>query len=356
MWDSLTKKHAQLQELGPLGEAAERNLREWFKIELTYTSNAIEGNTLTRQETALVVEKGLTVGGKTLNEQLEARNHAEAFDSIHKLRRKPSKQTWEQIICHIHAHILRSIDDENAGQYRKILVRIAGSTIILPNWQKVPQLMRGLSASIADKTKDHPVKRAALAHYDLVSIHPFIDGNGRTARLLMNLILLRAGYPIAIIRKRDRLSYINRLEQSQLGGSIEPYLKFIAKSVERSLDIVLDTHGKPFKKTNIPTEKATPCLELLGSKSSAREAEDMGRGHGPRTWRIGELANLTNLSVATIRFWTKEGLLQIADTTDSGYQLYDRKTLKRIALIKKLKAKRLTLKEIAAHILELKQG
>jgi len=326
-WDLLTKKHRQLQALGPLAEAAERNLREWFKIELTYTSNAIEGNTLTRQETALVVENGLTVGGKTLNEQLEARNHAQAFDAIHKLGRTPSEPTWEQTICDIHAHILRSIDDENAGRYRKFPVRIAGSTVILPNWQKVPHLMRGLSTSIANHKKEHPVKRAALAHYDLVSIHPFIDGNGRTARLLMNLILLRADYPMAIIRKRDRLSYINRLEQSQLGGSIEPYLRFIAKSVERSLDIVLETHGKPFEKTKTPIEN---------------------------TMRIGELANLTNLSVATIRFWTKEGLLQGAGTTDSGYQLYGQKTLKRIALIQKLKAKRLTLKEIATYISEMK--
>jgi len=227
-WEKLTAKKATLDGYRPLPPELVKNLEEWFIVELTYTSNAIEGNTLTRKETAVVVEKGLTVSGKSLVEHQEATNHASALQKVLKLAKGETKDLTEQAVLDIHGTILRGIDDSNAGHYRTIAVRISGSMVILPNPVKVSDLMTRFIRDITEARKLHPVEMAAEAHYQLVSIHPFVDGNGRTARLLMNLILLQNGYPPALIRKRDRLRYIKSLEQAQLGGSKGDYYKIIA--------------------------------------------------------------------------------------------------------------------------------
>lgn len=237
--ESLTKKKQQLDAYRPLPLEIVRNLDQWFRVELTYTSNAIEGNTLTRQETALVVEKGITIGGKSLTEHLEATNHARVLDWIYKqIDKKPDVFT-EKDILFIHELILKSIDEQYAGRYRSVPVRISGSSVILPNPMKVPSLMNELIQWFQSYSSLHPVEFAARAHYTLVSIHPFVDGNGRTARLLMNVFLLMQGYPPAVIEKRDRIRYLNSLEKAQLGGSIDPYTKLIFQSVNRSLDIYI---------------------------------------------------------------------------------------------------------------------
>ena len=237
--DKLTDKKKRLDSFRPLPEPLVRNLDNWFRVELTYTSNAIEGNTLTRRETALVVEKGLTVGGKSLIEHLEAVNHAHALDWVkEQVKRKPASLAEKEIL-HIHNLILKGIDDANAGHYRSIPVRIAGSTVVLSNARKVPNLMRDFAAWLSCDQGLHPVELAAEAHYRLVTIHPFADGNGRSARLLMNMILLMSGYSAAVIRKRDRLAYIGALEKAQLGGSKDNYFKIITRAVDRSLDIYL---------------------------------------------------------------------------------------------------------------------
>ena len=241
IYATLTKKKQQLDQHRPLPIELVRNLDEWFRIELTYTSNAIEGNTLTRQQTALVVEKGITVGGKSLIEHLEAKNHAIAFDHIKKISGQSSKKISEKEILSIHGLLLKGIDDAQAGRYRTVAVRIAGSRVVLPNPAKVPQLMSNFINDMQRNVKMHPVALAAQAHYQLVTIHPFADGNGRTGRLLMNRILMAHGYPPAIIRTRDRMAYIKSLEKAQLGGAMDDYEKIIAKAVERSLDIYLET-------------------------------------------------------------------------------------------------------------------
>lgn len=235
----LDKKKSQLDALRPLSPELTKNLDEWFKVELTYTSNAIEGNTLSRKETAIIIEKGLTIGGKTLVEHLEATNHAKALDIIHKLRLKKPYQITESDILAIHNIILHGIDDYNAGHYRNIPVRISGSTVVMPNHMKVPNLMTDFIAWLKSAADIHPVELAGEAHYRLVTIHPFSDGNGRTARLLMNLILIMEDYPPAIIRPQDRLSYITSLETAQLSGSKNLYQKIIINAVNRSLDIYL---------------------------------------------------------------------------------------------------------------------
>lgn len=317
-WQKLENKKSKLDRLRPLSKELLKNLEDWFRVELTYTSNAIEGNTLTRQETALVLTKGITVGGKTLQEHLEATNHAKAYDFILSLIAKKPYSISEKEILEIHSLVLHGIDDKNAGYYRNVNVRISGSRVILPNPLKISDHMQDFIKWLK-KNNCHPVELAALAHYKLVTIHPFIDGNGRTARLLMNLILLMCGYPPSVIRKRDRLAYITSLEEAQLGGSLEKYLHLIFKSVDRSLDIY---------------------LQAVTGKQTFIEKEDLD------LLKIGQLAKALKETVPTIRHWTQLGLLEVLDKTESGYQLYSRDMIVKGQKIQNLKKQRRTLLEI----------
>jgi Fic family protein len=320
-YQKITEKKKILDKNRPFDKALIKNLEEWFRIELTYTSNAIEGNTLSRAETALVVENGLTIGGKSIIEHLEAINHAKAIDFIkQQIKRKPSDLT-EKDILKIHEIILDRIDRENAGIYRRVPVRISGSAVVLPNPRKVQNLMDDFISWLKNSKKLHAIELASEAHYRLVTIHPFIDGNGRTARLLMNMILLMKGYPPAIIRKNDRLAYIKSLEKAQLvngeNNSKNDYFKLIANAVDRSLDIY---------------------LKAIEGKEAKPESEKL--------LKIGELAKATNQSVPTIRHWTKEGLLQVAEITESGYQMFSEEMIERVKKIEGMKGKRMNLSEI----------
>jgi Fic family protein len=320
-YKKLTEKKKILDKNRPFDKAIIKNLEEWFRIELTYSSNAIEGNTLSRAETALVVEKGLTIGGKSITEHLEATNHALALDFIkEQIKRKPS-DLKEKDILKIHEIIFDRIDRENAGIYRRVPVRISGSAVVLPNPKKVQTLMDDFFSWIKNETKMHAVELASEAHYRFVTIHPFFDGNGRTARLLMNMILMMKGFPPAIIRKNDRLVYIKSLEKSQLvngeGDSKNDYFKLISSAVDRSLNIYLKA---------IDGESAEPESEKL--------------------LKIGELAKATNQTVPTIRHWTKEGLLEVAEITESGYQMYEAEMAEKVKKIQEMKEKRMTLTEI----------
>ena len=235
----LSQKKAHLDQHRPLPPALVKNLDDWFRVELTYTSNAIEGNTLTRNETALVIEKGLTVGGKTLNEHLEAVNHAAAIAFIQTLAHASHTQLTLRDVLEIHRIVLQRIDDANAGKLRNIAVRIAGSSTVLPNSRKVPQLMDEFMAWLQSNDA-HPAQRAADAHLRLVTIHSFSDGNGRTARLLMNLLLLQAGYPPAIIRNEERLAYINAIEQANTANEPNAFYDIVFEAIDRSLDVYLN--------------------------------------------------------------------------------------------------------------------
>ena len=318
----LTKKKALLDSFRPLREALVRNLEDWFRVELTYTSNALEGNTLTRRETALVVEKGLTVGGKLLSEHLEATNHAKALNWVTgQVHRTPDCLT-ENDLLHMHSIILKGIDDAHAGHYRHVPVRIAGSPVVLPNARKVPDLMTAFMEWMHTAKHLHPVELATEAHYQLLTIHPFVDGNGRTARLLMNLLLLMAGYPPAIIRKRERLAYISSPENAQMGGSKEDFHRLITNAVDRSLKLYL----------------------------KAAHGENWGETVEPTLLKIGELAKKTGETNSTLRYWTKEGLLKVAEITPSGYQMYAMEMVEKVGKIQELKKDRYTLKEIAREL------
>lgn len=236
----IDEKKQKLDALRPLPPALVKNLAEWFKIELTYSSNAIEGNTLTKNETALVVEKGLTIGGKSVREHLEAIQLAHALDYIKELAHKTNRTDITlHDIFHLHYLILKKIDDNNAGKFRTVAVKIAGSDVTLPSPIKIPELMDDF-ISWLHNAKEHPVLISADAHLKFVIIHPFVYGNGRTARLLMNLLLVQEGYPPAIIRNEDRTAYINAIEKAEKTNDSTDFRRIVCEAVERSLDIYLD--------------------------------------------------------------------------------------------------------------------
>ncbi len=227
---------ARLSSLRPLPVEALKKIEEAFNIEYTYESNRIEGNTLTLQETELVVNEGLTISGKSMREHLEAINHAEAIDYIRDFA-KSDVAISEHTIKEIHALVLHGIDRENAGRYRTVPVRISGSTHTPPQPYLLPEQMQTFMSRFAEMETQgiHPVLIAAYLHEVLVRIHPFIDGNGRTSRLLMNLYLLRHGYTLVNLKGSNdaRRLYYNALETSHTDPV--PFQKFVATAEIASL-------------------------------------------------------------------------------------------------------------------------
>jgi Fic family protein len=232
-------KKAQLDGLRPLQGAAVNRLRDEILIEWIYNSNAIEGSTITLQETRLILETGLTVGGKSLREHFEVINHKEAIQYVESLIQNPEPITAFHV-RQIHKLILTNIDDENAGSYRKTQVRIAGAPIIPPESWQINSLMTEWADWVASTERSiHPVALAALAHHRLVAIHPFVDGNGRTARLVMNLLLMRRGYPPTVILRTNRRQYYSVLAQAD-SGKTEALVNFVGRAVENSLNLYLE--------------------------------------------------------------------------------------------------------------------
>ena len=201
-FNEVDKLKKELDSKRPIPKETLRSLEESINLEWTYNSNGIEGNTLTLRETQVVLE-GITVGGKSIKEHLEAINHEKAILYLNDLVKENNPIT-EWNIKSIHQLVLKDIDDENAGRYRRENVTIKGAIHIPPDYLKVPELMEKLVLNYENWNDFHPIIQAALLHGELVKIHPFIDGNGRTSRLLMNLDLMNHGYNPVIIKKEDR--------------------------------------------------------------------------------------------------------------------------------------------------------
>lgn len=235
----INQKKATLDALRPLPSAVVRRLNEQLAVEWIYHSNAIEGNTLTLRETKLILETGLTIGGKSLREHVEVINHQKAIDYVESLLDVTMPITAFHVRT-LHQLVLTGIDDDNAGQYRQVPVRIAGAVHMPPDAWALHQLMDEWGEWVnGDVITRHPVERAALVHHRLAAIHPFIDGNGRTARLVMNLLLMREGYPPTIILKANRRQYYRVLAQAD-GGHERPLVNFIGRAVEQSLTFYLE--------------------------------------------------------------------------------------------------------------------
>jgi Fic family protein len=236
---SIEGKKRELDRFRPLSPEIVRKLNEQFSLEWTYNSNAIEGNTLTLQETMLVINQGITIGNKTLREHFEAINHQESIQFLYDWVQKKEELT-DAVLLQLHKIILKNIDENEAGHYRRSNVIILGARHIPPQAAKVPALMDAFFQwYYANKHILSAAELAAWVHYKLVYIHPFIDGNGRTARLLMNLILIQQGYPPAVILRLDRKKYMSALNEANRDNYTD-FLNFIGRSVERSLLIYLN--------------------------------------------------------------------------------------------------------------------
>lgn len=264
---------------------------KWLKYELAYTSNAIEGNTLTRKETVRIIEDRITSSSKPFVYYQEAINHAKAY--IYMLELIKNKQNInENELFQIHKLILSGIDDSNAGIYRNCRVSISGSRVILPNPLKVPSLMTEFFEWLNNADKKNPLT-AIEAHYRLVKIHPFVDGNGRVARLLMNYILMKENYCPIIIRLIDRKRYIDNIEKYQLYDDGNAYTKFMLSALNRSL------------KT---------CINLLDTDKEDTDKSEL--------LSISRFAQYVNLPTSTIRYWVKTKKIKPIMYTVSGYMQF----------------------------------
>lgn len=215
----------------PMDDRTRAQIKEYFRIGLTYSSNALEGNTLTESETKIVLEEGITIGGKPLKDHLEVIGHSQAYDFVYTCVH--NKTYNEQDIKRLHHLFYYRINEEQAGSYRTVNVYITGFKYPLPKPQDVPHLMHNFIHNCNSTLhKEHPVIAAAQAHKEFVYIHPFIDGNGRVARLLMNLILLQHGYTIAIIPPIMRAEYIRTLEIGRENDI--PFIELIARMIKES--------------------------------------------------------------------------------------------------------------------------
>ncbi|OEH85165.1 cell filamentation protein Fic [Desulfuribacillus stibiiarsenatis] len=206
-------------------------IKAYYRIGLTWSSNAIEGNTLTESETKVLLEDGLTVGGKPLRDTFEALGHAQAYDFMFTLLN--SRQITETDTMTMHRMFYKDIDAETAGQYRTRPVIITGSKFAVTKVEKIQEEMEKLFQWVLkERDRHHPVEFAAQLHKKFVFIHPFIDGNGRISRLLMNTALIQDGYMMAVIPPILRQEYISLLERAHKDD--RPFMDFIAERVLES--------------------------------------------------------------------------------------------------------------------------
>lgn len=228
IFEETDRLQAKINEHRPLDEHMRKQMKEYFRIGLTFSSNAIEGNSLTETETKIVLEDGITIGGKSLRDHFEAVGHSQAYDHLYTLANL--KTITEADIKQLHKLFYLRIDSDKAGIYRKVDVIITGSRYNPPLPKEISRKMKQFIIDLeAYRMKLHPVEAAALAHKDFVFIHPFIDGNGRVARLLMNLVLLQEGYVITLIPPIRRVDYVRALEKAH--SNDRDFVRLIAEMV-----------------------------------------------------------------------------------------------------------------------------
>ena len=274
--NEIASRVAKMRETGRLTPEVLHHLRKYFRIKNIYNSNAIEGNMLNAGETKQVVELGMTLTGKSLKDQAEAKNLGQATDYLEDLVKKPNVPITESDIRQIHTLVLKGIDNANAGAYRKVAVEISGSDFLPPGPESVPAEMRAYGSWLNDVTV--PGKNfasvdgiliAAAAHTWFVRVHPFIDGNGRVARLLMNLVLMRFGVPIAIITREDRMRYYDALEEAQC-SDLSGFVALLCECIHESLEEY--EHAAEQQKEQ--QEWVKSIAEKLGAKEVAKQKNE----------------------------------------------------------------------------------
>ncbi|MBC8064420.1 MAG: Fic family protein [Chlorobia bacterium] len=259
--EELTRAKGWLDSFRPLSADVADELRHRFEVRLTYHSTAIEGNTLTQSETQIVLEKGVTIGGKSVQEHLEVIGHKEALDFVLSLA-DDQNPISERMVREIHSLVMQGQGNGGTGAFRTLDVMAAGTEFRYPNHLHVPNLMAEYIEWLGTAIDMHPILRASEAHLRFVTIHPFKDGNGRVGRLLVNLVLLSAGYPIAVIPVERRAEYIESLVAAQGVGSRSSLDELVIDAVESSLREMLEV--------------------CTGATSPAQNQEDV------RQWLAGE--------------------------------------------------------------------
>lgn len=242
--DRIAEKKMQLDKLRPIPTIALMSIKESLTLEWTYNSNSIEGNTLSLHETKLVLEEGMTIKGKSLREHFEAVNHQDAIDYVEGLV-TPDYVFSTSDILSVHALVLDKIEKDYAGRFRTSAVRISGANFVPPNALKVSSLIDELIDWV-NSADLNPLIKAAIFHHRFVWIHPFFDGNGRTARLLFNLIFMKLGFPPAIILKNDRKKYYDALNKANQ-QDYSKILLLVLQALERSLDIYLSSLNNTYE-------------------------------------------------------------------------------------------------------------
>ena len=252
----LSSKKAQLDDHRPLSTGVLRRLSEELRLLLTYHSNALEGNTLTLRETQIVIETGLTIGGHPLREHLEATNHAKAYEYLVKLAAEGAPISRETVLS-LHRLVMEGIDD-TAGAFRTGPVYIRGARMTPPPAGQVEGLVSAWLQWLRGPGLEYsPLVRATIAHHDFEAIHPFFDGNGRTGRLLLNLMLMHAGYPPALLLRNWRINYLRALDSAGQ-GNFSALANLVARAVEGGLDLYLQVC------TEQPDDPYRPLAELSG--------------------------------------------------------------------------------------------
>jgi Fic family protein len=257
--ERIMQKKAELDKLRPIPPYALKSIKESLMIEWTYNSNSIEGNTLTLQETKMIIEEGFTIKGKSLREHFEAVNHQEAIELVENLI-SDSYILKETDILNIHELVLQKIEKDFAGRFRTSGVRISGANFVPPNALKIDDYITELT-DWTNTSDMNIVLKSAIFHHRFVWIHPFFDGNGRTARLLFNLLLMKEGFPPAIILKNDRKKYYDTLNFAN-NGNYSKLVLLILQALERSLDIYLGSLNNTYDDyqsiSNIVSEPNVP--------------------------------------------------------------------------------------------------
>ncbi len=319
-YSELSAKKGRLDGMRPFSEETESKIKKEIILELACTGNCFDGISLNRRETSMILFDDEPVAGHSLTEHIQTLNAAKAFNKILEKSKRLNRPLDDNDIKNIHRIIVRGLDDDNAGMYRGVPLSFRRERgAMMPDPVRVQRMMDDLGMWLYTVRTLHPVMMAAEAHLRLMSIQPFATGNVRTARMLMNFILLSEGYPPALFSRREKKEYWMSLEKAIFENDREDYDRLIYRAVNRALDFYL--------------------------KAGAGNATDDVESE-PYFLRIGQLAKETGERVSTLRYWTGLNLLETAGKTSADYTLYSSEVIPKIKRLKELKEQRYTLDEI----------
>ena len=325
IYDSLKAKKSELDKKTPLSEEKLEEIRKKFELDIAYVGGYFDGSSLTCKETAEILYEDKTVADHSLTEHIRVLNSAKAFEMISKLALKTGHQVDDTDVREIHRIVMRNLDDNNSGMYRGFVIKFQTGQHELPDSVRVQRMMNDFGMWLFSARTLHPAAIAAEAHLKLMSIQPFEQGNACIARFMMNLLLMRRGYPPALFARREKAEYWDTLEKAIFHNDREGYDKLICRAINRAIEVYLNA----------------------SDKKVIEEVE-----YEPYFLRIGQLAKECGERVSTLRYWTSMGLLETAGKTSADYTLYSSDILPKIKRLKELKDQRYTLDEIRTKLRE----